>query len=145
MPRAHLPKRKDSVTRMAWIVSIKGVLFDDQGRVLLGLNEHREWELIGGQLEPGEQPEQTLVREFQEEAGLDIQPGRLLGSYVFTPVAGGREVLIVAFECSAESVAVTPSDEHQVLEFHSLPLADTVKIPRGYAEMIRRAHEQRAH
>ena len=33
----------------------------------------------GGGLEFGESPEQTLVREVEEETGLIIQPGKLLG------------------------------------------------------------------
>lgn len=30
------------------------------------------WDLFGGHIEPGEQPEQTLVRELQEELGIRL-------------------------------------------------------------------------
>ncbi|HWB54476.1 MAG TPA: NUDIX hydrolase [Tepidisphaeraceae bacterium] len=35
--------------------------------------------LIGGRPEPGEKPEQTIVREVGEETGWQIEPGRMIG------------------------------------------------------------------
>jgi mutator protein MutT len=48
------------------------------GRILLGLRSPERafypnvWDVFGGHIEPGEQPEETLIRELQEE--LDITP-----------------------------------------------------------------------
>ncbi len=55
-------------------VSVKGVVIRD-GRVLLLRNERDEWELPGGKLELGEDPESCVAREITEEVGWAITTG----------------------------------------------------------------------
>jgi len=43
------------------------------------------WELPGGKVEPGEQPQDALLREIREELGVDVE----LGARVEGPEAGG--------------------------------------------------------
>ncbi len=55
------------------------------GAVLMGLRNPNKlrpclWELPGGKVEDGESPDQALVREWQEECGINISPKRLLCS-----------------------------------------------------------------
>lgn len=55
----------------------------DAGRVLMVsvrrdlVTDERAWMLPGGGVEHGEHPEQTVVREFKEETGLDVSVDRL--------------------------------------------------------------------
>jgi 8-oxo-dGTP diphosphatase len=59
---------------------VAGVLRDARGRILLARRtEGRElaglWEFPGGKVEPGETPEDALVRELREELGVDATVG----------------------------------------------------------------------
>jgi 8-oxo-dGTP diphosphatase len=52
-------------------------LIDPDGRVLVaqrppGKRMAGLWEFPGGKVEPGERPEETVIREFQEELGITI-------------------------------------------------------------------------
>ena len=52
-------------------------LIDADGRVLLAQRPEGKqlaglWEFPGGKVEPGERPEQTLIRELKEEIGIDV-------------------------------------------------------------------------
>ena len=124
---------------MAWVVSVKGVVFDGES-VLLALNERREWELPGGQLEVRETPEQCVRREILEESALTVEAGRLLDAWVFDVVPGKR-VLILAYSCRLVSPrsSLQVSDEHSEVKF--VPLRDlaALSLPDGYRAAIDRA------
>ena len=62
-------------SRRPTIVVVACVLLGSDGSVLLARRpEGRElaglWEFPGGKIEPGEQPEEALVRELEEELGV---------------------------------------------------------------------------
>ena len=53
-------------------------LIDADGRVLIGQRPEGKqlaglWEFPGGKVEPGETPEETIVRELREEIGVETQ------------------------------------------------------------------------
>jgi 8-oxo-dGTP pyrophosphatase MutT (NUDIX family) len=122
---------------MTMPTSIKGVLLVEGGVVLVK-NPRNEWELPGGRIEPGESPQTTLAREFEEELAVQVQVGASIDSYVFE-VVPARHVRIVTYGCTLAGIfAPRISDEHSeycvcpVNELHSL------NLPAGYKQSIER-------
>jgi 8-oxo-dGTP diphosphatase len=59
-----------------------GICFTDAGMIVLGAYDHaggREWNLLGGGVEPGETLEDCLVREVMEEGCARVVESRYIG------------------------------------------------------------------
>ena len=68
------------MTRLLLVVAC--ALFDADGRVLVAQRPEGKalaglWEFPGGKVEPGERPEETLIRELAEELGIVVKPACL--------------------------------------------------------------------
>lgn len=59
-------------TPCTYRISVKAVIKDDDGKVLLGREKDGSWELPGGGLEHGEDPKNALSREILEETGFTV-------------------------------------------------------------------------
>ena len=90
------PRKK----KVNWIPVVAGFLRRGE-EVLLGQRPENNylagmWEFPGGKIESGESPEQALVREFQEELGIECEVGDLKLSV--THNFGDTNILILFFE-----------------------------------------------
>jgi len=87
------------------------------------------WELPGGRLHDGEEPEAGLVREVKEELNLDTTIGRpvhICRSYhvkndVWQPTA--------AYECSVSSDQTITVSEDEVEEYRWLAINELSSLP----------------
>ncbi len=82
-------------------ISCKGIVLEDN-KVWLRHNERGEWELPGGKLDPGEQPEETVEREMHEELGVKVRVDRVVSNYLYTIQASideTRGVLVACYAC----------------------------------------------
>ena len=126
-------------------ISVKGIVFDND-KVWLRKNERNEWELPGGKLDPGEQPEQTAIREMQEELGFETEVIDIVQSHLYTIKSSGDEsrgVLVVSYLCKL----IDKTGEFEIdgeagkAQFQDFPLEEISKLnmPDFYKVGIQKA------
>lgn len=104
---------------MLWIPAVRGVVFDGDGRVLLGQRaDNGRWGLISGILEPGEEPAPGLLREILEETGVVAETEKLLsvdsvGPTTF-PNGDVCHFLTLAFRCRYVSGEARVNDDESL-------------------------------
>ncbi|MFD4566237.1 NUDIX domain-containing protein [Streptomyces sp. NPDC058467] len=65
--------------QLLWLPGVSAVVFDDEGRVLLGQrSDNGRWALISGIPDPGEQPAACAVREVYEETAVRCEVERVV-------------------------------------------------------------------
>jgi len=116
-------------------VSVKGVVLQGDRAVLL-FNERDEWELPGGRLEPGEEPEACVVREIAEELGLEASAPVLLDVWLYR-IAGKGSVLIVTYGVTVGPGQPRISDEHSAMALFAAGDLPGLPMPDGYRRSIR--------
>ena len=127
----------------------------DGERFLLARHAHSGlWSLIGGGVEPGEEPADAVVREVLEETGARVQITGILGAYGGPPLEveypnGDRvNYITTAYECRILSPATPDLDE--ILElgwFHRDAIPDLprrVWIDRVLADVPRTVEPTRS-
>lgn len=79
-------------------------LIDADGRVLLqqrppGKAMADLWEFPGGKVEPGETPEAALVRELEEELGIETHGSCLAPATFASEALGQKHLLLLLYVC----------------------------------------------
>jgi 8-oxo-dGTP pyrophosphatase MutT (NUDIX family) len=126
----------EQVMGNAFPISVKGVVVLD-GRVLLLKNERDEWELPGGKLEVGEEPERCVAREVAEEVGWQVETGPILDAWLYH-IFEGRDVFIVTYGCHLDAAAAPPmlSAEHSAVGLFTEDEIPGLNMPAGYKKSI---------
>lgn len=85
----------------------QGVLRSSHGAVLLcELTYKKDWDLPGGVVDPGESPAQCVVREIDEELGIDVTVHGLLAVNWLPPYRGWDDALLCLFDLGIVDEAV---------------------------------------
>ena len=116
-------------------------LIDPDGRVLLaqrppGKSMAGLWEFPGGKVEPGETPEAALIRELQEELGIDTWTSCLAPLTFASHSYDDFHLLMPVFACRRWNGIVRPQEgqtlawvKAQDLRNYDMPPADIPLIP----------------
>ncbi len=127
------------------------VCVDAEGRVLLARRAHEPsqglWDLPGGFVDEGEEPLETLRRELEEETGLRIEPGRLLGIWAdwYGDGPGARASLVLVWLARVVSGRQQAADDVSELGWFApgeLPPEGELAFPNVSAAL--RAWEEQA-
>ncbi|MDI3389017.1 NUDIX domain-containing protein [Streptomyces sp. B-S-A8] len=71
--------RASAGQQLLFLPGVTAIVFDDEGRVLLGRrSDTGNWAVIGGIPEPGEQPAECAVREVYEETAVRCEAERIV-------------------------------------------------------------------
>ncbi len=103
-------------------ISVKGIVIDDQGRILLSREDNGKWEMLGGGLNHNEEPIDGLKREIGEETGLEVTEVSPAPLYFITaPRLGTANTYTanIVYEIKLRDLNFTASDECQELRFFS--------------------------
>lgn len=125
-----------------------GALVVHNGKVLLAQRRSEpfkgHWDTPGGFLEPGEHPEQGVIREIKEETGLDIRPAHLIGMYIDTYGDDGDYTLNIYYLAEIVGGELRPASDVSALAWFApedlptdLAFGHAYQLLRDWLAMIR--------
>ena len=95
-------------------------LIKNNGKILLmkRSNKYKKtqandiWDIPGGRINPGEEPEDGLKREIKEETGLDIEEIKQILDTSTVYKDKEKQIIRITYLCTAKNHEVKLSDEH---------------------------------
>lgn len=120
------------------------VIVNGAGEILLHLRDDVEgiawpgyWSLLGGGCEPGEAPADAIVRELQEEAGLEVSD--LAEVFAVHDEQGSGQMISFFVGCWDGDEQALPLSEGVKLQFFHPRQLSALTIPPYISDGIRRA------
>ncbi|MEU1460484.1 NUDIX domain-containing protein [Streptomyces sp. NPDC005727] len=111
--------RASAGQQLLWLPGVTAIVFDDDGRVLLGRrSDTRKWSVIGGIPDPGEQPAACAVREVFEETAVTCVPERVVLVQALEPVTYTNgdvcQYMDITFRCRAVGGEARVNDDESL-------------------------------
>lgn len=126
------------------VPAASAIVTDKRGRILLHRRSDNDlWGLPGGTMEIGESIAETIIREVEEETGLDVQPMYIVGIYTnpghVIAYSDGevRQEFSICFACSVTGGELRVSDESTALSFFTAKQIERIPLHESIRQRIR--------
>jgi 8-oxo-dGTP diphosphatase len=122
----------DNVDDSYFQVSVKGLFFNGENKLMLMHEKSGYWDLPGGRIQKGENFIAALQREVEEETGLVCKVLEKLPSIVYPAIdLEGRGRIMVFFKVMFDSLEFKPSEECIDIKFFT---KDEIKKLKTYPQ-----------
>ncbi|MEU7145327.1 NUDIX domain-containing protein [Nocardia sp. NPDC046473] len=138
--------RADAGRQLLWLPGVSAVVFDDDGRLLLGRRaDTGNWAILAGMPEPGEQPAACAVREVYEETAVHSVAERIvlvraMPAHTY-PNGDICQFMDVTFRCRAVGGTARVNDDESlevawfdIAALPHLPEHDLLRIEHALSE-----------
>ena len=125
--------------QLLFLPGVTAIVFDDEGRVLLGRRtDTGEWAVIGGIPDPGEQPAECAVREVYEETAVRCEVERIVLIQTREPIQYPNgdicQFMDITLRCRATGGEARVNDDESLevgwFDLDSLPPLDEFGLHR---------------
>ena len=112
---------------------------DQDDRVLLcQLTYKQDWDLPGGVVEVGESPREAVVREVEEELGLELDAGRLLLTDWLPTWGGWDDAVCLVFDGGRHDASITERIVRQTREIRTAEFCTAGQVAERCADFTAR-------
>lgn len=119
-------------------VSAKAIIERDS-KILLVKDPKGIWELPGGRIEHGEEPQQSLIRELSEELGWSkIIIKKIIDIWSFTSKVENRHnhFIILVYSCTSDEKNIKQNDEYTEYKWVLIQEIKKLNMRDGYKKSI---------
>jgi mutator protein MutT len=121
------------------VACVGAIVRDAEGRLLMIRRRHAPsaglWSVPGGRIEPGESPEDAIIREVSEETGLEVQVVSLVGA-LHIP-ADSCVYDVHDYACVVVGGQLRAGDDAAEARWVDLPDLDALPTPPGFLETVK--------
>ena len=114
-------------------------LFERDGKILLVKDPKGVWELPGGRIEHGEEPEEALKRELREELGwTNVVVKNIVDAWSFSVEVNDTDYhfIILTYLCSCDEDVIKENEEYTKYKWMTPSEIESINMKDGYKRTI---------